>query len=538
MNSANPSAAIAGSGSGAAGIFASGAGAMDLESALNAKLLFETSSLSENCFSSCEFEIKGSYHGEVSLSLSPRLELSDSNAVITLATSFEVTPGANFELPFSIDVSSTSEGWLTGRIVLEDLSQTISAASIPIAVDVGTRADVLVLDIDGDITPGVASTVSLAVAGAPDTSAGESYTVTVANPSSLTLDESSVRENTTNVTNTSLEADSATGQVRWSGVLGELTGSIQTSDFFATGLSLKSDFESSITTRLNCADDTAYPDGCDDIFWSIPVTSHNIMRAGDTIETLAISTNGLVVTNPTDDDTSANTYSPQKLPLNNRPNNVIAPFWTDLVLGSGVSDGDIFFGIVDNDLDTWVVIEWWNATEYGQASPTYTFSLWLKEGSDEAHINYASLGELPTLLSVGVEDARGASGVNQFFSGTGEAPSSNSSLLIDISSFKGSAALQFDVAPIAIAEVENSTMVLPINTTESIDLSSLTILADVNDEITASLDVSGQRYSSSLSFNYPSSVSYRIATEPSNGQLTCIQYSGVRGGQYFRLCTK
>ena len=254
------------------------------------------------------------------------------------------------------------------------------------------------------------------------------------------------------------------------------------------------------------------------------------MRAGDTIETLAISTNGLVVTNPTDDDTSANTYSPQKLPLNNRPNNVIAPFWTDLVLGSGVSDGDIFFGIVDNDLDTWVVIEWWNATEYGQASPTYTFSLWLKEGSDEAYINYAGLGELPTLLSVGVEDARGASGVNQFFSGTGEAPSSNSSLLIDISSFKGSAALQFDVAPIAIAEVENSTMVLPINTTESIDLSSLTILADVNDEITASLDVSGQRYSSSLSFNYPSeSVSYRIATEPSNGQLTLsnTQGSGV-----------
>jgi len=131
---------------------------------------------------------------------------------------------------------------------------------------------------------------------------------------------------------------------------------------------------------------------------------------------------------------------------------------------------------------------------------------------------------------VGVEDARGVSGVNHFFSGTGEAPSSNSSLLIDISSFKGSAALQFDAAPIAIAEVENSTMVLSINTTESIDLSSLTSLADVNDEITASLDVSGQRYSSSLSFDYPSeSISYRIVTEPSNGQLTLsnTQGSGV-----------
>ena len=530
MNSANPSAAIAGSGNGPAGIFASGAGALDLESALSAKLLFETSSLSENCFSSCEFEIRGSYHGEESLSLSPRLELSDSNAVITLATSFEVSPGASFELPFSIDVSSTAEGWLTGRIVVEDPSQTISLASIPISVDVGTRTDALVLDLEGNITPGVTSSVSLALAGAPDASAGESYTLTVANPSSLTLNESSVIENTTNVTNTSLEADSATGQVRWSGVLGELNGSIQPSDFFATGLSLKSDFEGAITARLNCADDTAYPDGCDDLFWSVPVTNHNIMLAGATIEKLAVSTNGLVVTNHTDEDISANTYSPQKLPLNNRPNNVIAPFWTDLVLGDGGSDGDVVFGIIENGLDKWVVIEWWNATEYGQAGPTHTFSLWLKEGGGEAYINYADLGELPTLLSVGVEDARGASGVNHFFSGTGEAPLSNSSLLIDVSSYKGSAELQFDVAPIAIAEVENSTIVLPINTLESIDLSSLTTLADVNDEITASLDVSGQRYSSSLSFNYPSeSVSYQIVAEPSNGQLTLsnTQESGV-----------
>ena len=521
MNSASPSAAIAGSGSGAAGIFASGAGALDLQSALNAKLLFETSSLSESCFSSCEFEIKGSYQGEQSLSLSPRLELSDSNAIITLAVSLDVTPGTSFELPFSIDVSNTSEGWLTGRIVIEDPSQSISAASIPISVDVGSRADVLVLDIEGEITPGVPSAVSVAVAGAPDASTGDSYTVTVANPTSLTLDESSVRENATNVTNTSLEADASTGQIRWSGVLGEINGSIENSSFFATGLSLKNDFEGAITARLNCADDTAYPDGCDDLFWNIPVTNHNILRAGENIETLAISTNGLLVTNYTDEDTASSTYSPQKLPLNNRPNNVIAPFWTDLVLGDSVSDGDVFFGIVENDLDKWVVIEWWNATEYGKASPTYTFSLWLKEGSDEAYINYAGLGELPTLLSVGVEDARGASGVNHFFSGTGEAPSSNSSLLIDISSFKGSAALQFDVSPIAIAEVENSTLVLPINTTESIDLSRLTTLADVSDEITASLDVSGQRYSRSLSFHYPSeSVYYRIATEPSNGQLT------------------
>ena len=44
MNSANPSAAIASSGS-VANVLASGAGAMDLESALGAELLFDTVSL-------------------------------------------------------------------------------------------------------------------------------------------------------------------------------------------------------------------------------------------------------------------------------------------------------------------------------------------------------------------------------------------------------------------------------------------------------------------------------------------------------------
>ena len=63
MNSANPGAAISSSGS-VANVFASGAGAMDLESALKAELLFDTVSLSEECFTSCDYSLTGKYTGD------------------------------------------------------------------------------------------------------------------------------------------------------------------------------------------------------------------------------------------------------------------------------------------------------------------------------------------------------------------------------------------------------------------------------------------------------------------------------------------
>ena len=102
-------------------------------------------------------------------------------------------------------------------------------------------------------------------------------------------------------------------------------------------------------------------------YWGIPLDSHNVQIADQLVETLAISTNGLVVFNYTDEDTSADTFSPQKLPAGDRPNNIIAPFWTDLVLGSNSVAGDVYYGSVANGDENWAVIEWWNAVEWSEA---------------------------------------------------------------------------------------------------------------------------------------------------------------------------
>ena len=524
VNSANPNAAL-GSAGATASVFASGAGALDLESALGAELLFDKVSVSEGCFSSCDYRLVGKYTGDNALTLSVSLILNDSNAAITLASTLAVTPGDVFEVPLTLDVSSASEGWLTGRLIIQDASQTISSASVPLSILVGEKEDAQVLGISGSMTPGTASTVVVDIAGAPDTATDATYNVTITSPNGLTVDEASVTERLNNAAGTTLLGGAASGIVRWSGSLSELSGTITSESFFATGLSLKNDFESAIGSELDCDNVIAKPDGCDDIFWGFEVAGLNLQIAGERIETLGISTNGLVVFNYTDEDASAYTYSPQKLPLRDRPNSIIAPFWTDLVFGSNAVEGDVYFGIVADGEEDWVVIEWWNAYEWREAGssvtdPSYTFSLWMKANSDEIYMNYTSLDALPTMLSVGLEDGSGASGISYYFSGTGETPTANTSHRLNVDAFKGSATVSFDVQSSPIASVTDGSMSMEIDTSKTIDLSALTTENRVDDVLTALLDVSGQRYEGRLPVNFPAGeMTYGIVSQAEHGAL-------------------
>lgn len=524
VNSANPNAAIGSAGT-SASVFASGAGALDLESALGAELLFDTVSLSEGCFSSCDYRLVGKYTGDNALTLSVSLVLNDSNAAVTLESTLAVTPGDAFEVPLTLDVSSASEGWLTGRLIIQDASQTISSASVPLSILVGEKEDAQVLDISGSMTPGTASTVVVDIAGAPDTATDATYNVTITSPEGLTIDEASVAERLNNAAGATLLGDTASGTVRWSGSLSELSGAITSESFFATGLSLKNDFESAIGSELDCDNVIAKPDGCDDIFWGFEVAGLNLQIAGERIETLGISTNGLVVFNYTDEDASAYTYSPQKLPLRDRPNSIIAPFWTDLVFGSNAIEGDVYFGIVADGEEDWVVIEWWNAYEWSEegssvTDPSYTFSLWMKANSDEIYINYTSLDALPTMLSVGLEDGSGASGISYYFSGTGETPTVNTSHRLNVDAFKGSATVSFDVQSSPIASVTDGSMSMEIDTSKTIDLSALTTENRVDDRLTALLDVSGQRYEGTLPVNFPAGeMTYGIVSQTEHGVI-------------------
>ena len=130
-------------------------------------------------------------------------------------------------------------------------------------------------------------------------------------------------------------------------------------------------------------------------------------------------------------------------------------------------------GVVEDGSDLWTVIEWWNASEYGNTDTVHTFSVWMQHNGNELHFNYTDIGSLPDTVSVGVEDSRGASAVNHYFTGTGAAPATNSSRLVEITSFKGTATVRFTVNSAAIAQLQDGSISVPANGAENFDASVL-----------------------------------------------------------------
>jgi hypothetical protein len=68
---------------------------------------------------------------------------------------------------------------------------------------------------------------------------------------------------------------------------------------------------------------------------------------------------------------------PQIFPDPKRPNDVIAPWWTDLDPSAG---GAIRVGTLSDGVDTWIVVDWDGVKNFGD-SGTHSFEVWLRTGS-------------------------------------------------------------------------------------------------------------------------------------------------------------
>jgi subtilisin family serine protease len=121
-----------------------------------------------------------------------------------------------------------------------------------------------------------------------------------------------------------------------------------------------------------------------------------------------VSNGYLVVGGGTSSDVD---FVPQTLPDPFAPNNVLAPYWTDLDAGSG---GAMRVGLLTDGVSTWIVFEWENVPLYGTTTPR-TFQAWIQIGDTES-ITYAmggvGPGDATFGLTVGAENRDGTSGVN------------------------------------------------------------------------------------------------------------------------------
>jgi hypothetical protein len=145
---------------------------------------------------------------------------------------------------------------------------------------------------------------------------------------------------------------------------------------------------------------------------------------GGTYNSVVMGSNGIVVIG--DDANGAFTPSNQDLPDSSPPNNVIAPFWTDIDMdGTDPEDGGAgiwYAGILTDGTFTYLIMEWEAVEEWNVSGPTYTFQVWIVLETSEIFFVYADLQSLPGSLTVGAEDSNGASGTNYYFDGDGTAP--------------------------------------------------------------------------------------------------------------------
>ena len=98
------------------------------------------------------------------------------------------------------------------------------------------------------------------------------------------------------------------------------------------------------------------------------------------------------------------------------PNNILAPYWTDLDLdGTADTDdgsGEMYAVSVD---DSWYVVEWSNAEIYQRPGPKYNFQIWFNLLNQSIHFVYGdmstpSIGDAPDGVVVGAENANGTIG--------------------------------------------------------------------------------------------------------------------------------
>lgn len=155
----------------------------------------------------------------------------------------------------------------------------------------------------------------------------------------------------------------------------------------------------------------------------INFTTPSYTYLGQQYTDVAMSSNGYLIAGVGSD--AETSYVPQIFPDPTIPNNVLAPFWTDLDPSVGGSMYAALLSLADGN--AWIVFEWENVPVYpgndnepecgGACDPgAYTFQVWIKLNTAVQEVSYvyarvdgrgASSG-----VNIGAENADGTLGVN------------------------------------------------------------------------------------------------------------------------------
>jgi hypothetical protein len=161
---------------------------------------------------------------------------------------------------------------------------------------------------------------------------------------------------------------------------------------------------------------SACTETCDDAAITFIAPSFNYN--GLAYDRVTMTTNGYLIIGS---DNAIRIFN-QRFPDPAVPNNVIAPYWTDLDLDGNAPDdaggGTWYAAYVSTGptSPTWFVAEWTAAVRYGRsaAESHHTFQVWIEAGSDHIHMVYGPNSSIEDRVTVGAENANGTAGANYY----------------------------------------------------------------------------------------------------------------------------
>ena len=304
-------------------------------------------------------------------------------------SSFSVPKGGTFTVSITVDGSAAGPGWSFGAVNLRSTPGRAPDATIPVAALPGNGAVAMTH---------TCAPKTLAVNAAAHCSVSLTNTASVPAPTSLSLTAPA----RVAVTNVSAPA-TATGTTgfTWAGTLTPSLPPTITS--ITPGGSPAGGY-----LPLSAFGVAPIPGMADESIVNFNVPSFRY--GGETYSRLAVDSNGYVVVGG--GDTSDNNCC-DLVPIPNvaRPNNVIAPYWSDLEVGIGT--GATRIGTLSDGVSTWIVVDFEQVSPFGTPSVKNSFQVWLGVGATEdVTLAYGALGgpDPSAGLLQGAENRTGTSG--------------------------------------------------------------------------------------------------------------------------------
>ncbi len=134
-----------------------------------------------------------------------------------------------------------------------------------------------------------------------------------------------------------------------------------------------------------------------------------------TFSELYISTNGIITFGKESDE-----FVNRPMPRDTYPDNIIAPFWDDLIMlvgQGGEKISQVFVQTIDSPTGKYFVVQWNQFARIG-SNDLITFQAILHENGDIV-IQYLTLTGVLTEATVGIEDAHGSDGLQYLYNAPG-----------------------------------------------------------------------------------------------------------------------